>query len=170
MNSSYDHQSDTISLQEDSPNRELVLSSNCFQTERVQQVNDQANIHQHPNLDDTSVSIIDKNNHHHHRLHDVPIEQQVRNNEDVNNNFSDDNSYFSLKHLLNQRHGRRDEDSHLSQRVRNFYKEQDALIDDYQRVYSGRNEKLDKQAQTLKRQTNILTKVSLAVNIVRINS
>jgi hypothetical protein len=146
-NSSYDHQSDTISLQKDSPN-----------------------IHQHQNLDDTSVSIIDKNNHHHHRLHDVPIEQQVRNNEDVNNNFSDDNSYFSLKHLLNQRHGRRDEDSHLSQRVRNFYKEQDALIDDYQRVYSGRNEKLDKQAQTLKRQTNILTKVSLAVNIVRINS
>jgi len=34
--------------------------------------------------------------------------------------------------------------------MRDLYKEQDALIDDYQRVYSGRNEKLDKQVQSLK--------------------
>jgi hypothetical protein len=158
-NSAYDHQSDKNSFDKH--------SSNSLQMAHVQQINDQLNIHQHQSLDDIPVSIIDNNNHH-HESHDISIEQQVSNNEDENNNFSDDNSYFSLKRLLNKRHGRRDEDSHLSQRVRKFYKEQDALIDDYERVYSGRNEKLDRQAQNLKRQINILTKISLGANIVRI--
>jgi len=143
-NKFYDYQSDRSSLD-------------------VQRISDQSQSHQHQNLDNVPVSIIDKN-----QSHEVCISQQVSNNEDENNNLPDDNSYFSLKRLLNKRHGRRDEDSHLSQRVRNFYKEQDALIDDYERVYSGRNEKLDKQIQNLKRQTNILTKISLGVNIVRI--
>jgi len=156
-NSFYDYQSDRKSLEEHSSNKEFVLSSNCLQVAHVQRINDQSK----------PVSVINKNALY-HRSHDVSIEQQISNNEDENNNFSDDNSYFSLKCLLNKRHGRRDEDSHLSQRVRNFYKDQDALIDDYERVYNGRNEKLDKQAQSLKRQTNILTKVSLGINIVRI--
>jgi len=127
--------------------------------QHIQRISDQ--------LNNIPISITDKNTHS-SRSHDASIEQQVSNNEDETNNLSDDNSYFSLKCLLNKRHGRRDEDSHLSQRVRDFYKEQDALIDDYERVYSGRNEKLDKQVQNLKRQTNILTNVSLGVNIVRI--
>lgn len=135
--------------------------------QQIQRISDQLNIHQHQHLDNIPISIIDKNTHS-SRSHDASIEQQVSNNEDETNNLSDDNSYFSLKCLLNKRHGRRDEDSHLPQRVREFYKEQDALIDDYERVYSGRNEKLDKQVQNLKRQTNILTNVSLGVNIVRI--
>ncbi len=95
-------------------------------------------------------------------LYDVSIEQSE------NVSSPDDDSYSSLNCLLNKRRGQRNDDSYLSRRVREFYKEQDALIDDYERVYNGRSEKLDKQAQSLKQQTKILTNVSLGVNIVRI--
>jgi hypothetical protein len=149
----YDCQSDRNPLDGHSSNKEFVLSSSCLQMPHMERISDQSKFQQHQNLDNVPVSI--------HRSHEVCIGQQVSNNED-------DSSYFSLKYLLNKRHGRRDEDSHLSQRVRNFYKEQDALIDDYERVYGGRNDKLDKQVQNLKRHTNILTKISLGINIVRI--
>jgi hypothetical protein len=115
---------------------------------------------QRENLDSIPVSIIDKRNHH--LPYNISIEQLD------NANSTDDNSYFSLNCLLNKRHGQRNDDSYLSRRVREFYKEQDALIDDYERVYNGRNEKLEKQAQNFKRQTKILTNVSLGVNIVSI--
>jgi len=85
-----------------------------------------------------------------------------------NKNLSEDASYYSLKHILDKRRGRRDDDSHLSRSVRAYYKDQDALIDDYERVYNGGSEKLDKELERLKRHTNILTNVSLGANIVRI--
>ncbi len=117
-----------------SSKKKFILSSNCLQMPHGQRISDQLNIHQHQNLDNIPISMIDKNNYY-YRLHDVSIEQRASKNEDENNNFSDNNSYFSLKRLLNKQHGQCDEDSHLSQRVKDSYKEQDALIDDYERVY-----------------------------------
>jgi hypothetical protein len=126
----------------------------------MQQLTDQSNLHRRENVDGIPVSIIDKKNHH--LSYNVSIKQSD------NTSSPDDDSYFSLNCLLNKRRGQRNDDSYLSRRVREFYKEQDALIDDYERVYNGRSEKLDKQAQSLKQQTKILTNVSLGVNIVRI--
>lgn len=153
-NSSYDYQSDQNSHGEHSSNEEFNPHLKCIQMPYVQCING------HQSLDHISDSIVAANNHY-QQPHDISNEQQLSNKED-------ENSYFSLKRLLNKRHGRCNEDSHLSRRVRDFYKDQDALIDDYERVYGGHNEKLENEIQSLKRQTNILTKVSLGVNIVRI--
>ena len=45
-----------------------------------------------------------------------------------------------LKRLRERRRGERDEDSRLSRRVRRFYKDQDELIDVYERVYNRSKE------------------------------
>ncbi len=92
---------------------------------------------------------------------------------DKKGSSSDDDSYYSLKRLRERRRGKRDEDSGLSRRVKRFYKDQDELIDTYERMRSGGEgedgeNNIDAKAEHAKvqRMSNILTKVSLAANIV----
>lgn len=92
-----------------------------------------------------------------------------------NNIYHDDDSdsYYSIKRLRERRRGEQDEDSNLSRRVKRFYKDQDELIDVYERMQNqaGENdddmnsEEKQKRAK-VQRMSNILTKVSLGVNIV----
>ena len=103
---------------------------------------------------------------------DISPEQYVPNVEIKSTNpSSDDDSYYSWKRIREHRRGERDEDSGLSRRVKRFYKIQDELIDDYERVHNQGNEeaaaKFEEQQARVKKMANILTKVSLGVNIVR---
>ena len=62
--------------------------------------------------------------------------------------------------------------SGLSERVKMFYQKQDALIDDYERTHKRANndeeeqEKNDNLNKKTKKMTDILSRASLAVNIV----
>ena len=78
-----------------------------------------------------------------------------------------------MKNILRQRQGIRREDSNLSERVKRFYQEQDDLINGYKQVEKRANnsdeerEKNDDLHTKSKRMTVILSRLSLAVNIVR---
>lgn len=87
----------------------------------------------------------------------------------------DDNSYYSLKNISQGRRGERDEDSGLSRTVKRFYKNQDELIDGYERMSNrgkgddnDANTKEKKERQKTIRMSHILTRVSLGVNLVRV--
>jgi magnesium-transporting ATPase (P-type) len=78
----------------------------------------------------------------------------------------------SLKSILRQRQGTRQEESRLSERVKRFYQNQDELIDDYERVEKQANNDQEEQEKNdhLKRKTTkiiyILSRASFALNIV----
>ncbi len=78
----------------------------------------------------------------------------------------------SLKYILRQRQGTRQQESGLSERVKQFYQNQDDLIDDYERAEKRANndqeekEKNDNINRKTKKMTHILSRTSLAVNIV----
>ena len=84
-----------------------------------------------------------------------------------------DISYYSIERLREGRRGKRDDNSTLSRRVRQFYEDQDELIADYERLHNG-TQGDENEANTIEkekyrktqRNSNILTKVSLGVNIV----
>jgi hypothetical protein len=112
-----------------------------------------------------------------HRLSsvDITLEQHVPNPEVASQHSSldDNDSYYSLKRIREQRRGYRDEDSSLSHRVKRFYKRQDELIDTYERVHnqdgSNGSDILQAEQHALEqtqRIATILTRLSLAVNIV----
>ncbi|CAM4891131.1 unnamed protein product [Rotaria socialis] len=79
--------------------------------------------------------------------------------------------YYSMKHLQEGRRGQRAEDSELPRRVKRFYKNQDDLIDVFERVDGARAEnEADKDAYQQKRDreqrmSKILARVSLVANI-----
>ncbi|CAF4426209.1 unnamed protein product, partial [Adineta steineri] len=101
---------------------------------------------------------------------DNPLEQPVSNKEEKQENpFNDnDDSYYSLKTFRERRRGERNEDSGLSRRIKRFYKDQDELIDVYEQVHNrGNGDDSANIAHTRTQKiSNILTKVSLVVNIV----
>ena len=102
------------------------------------------------------------------RKHDASSEQHVPNTREKHENSTDDHSYYSLKHLREIRRGERDEDSTLSRRVKRFYKDQDELIDAYDRVHNQvmGNEEENNAYKKQQRIANILTKVSFVANMV----
>ncbi|CAF4339391.1 unnamed protein product, partial [Rotaria magnacalcarata] len=95
---------------------------------------------------------------------DVHTENQVASS-------SDEDPYYSLKHLQERRRGKRDEDSELPRRVKRFYKNQDELIDVFKRLHgSGTEHEAENDAYRAekekdKRISKILTKVSLGINL-----
>lgn len=100
-------------------------------------------------------------------------EQQKRDEEPKQTSSSDEDSYYSLQRFRERRRGERDDDSSLSRSVKRFYKRQDELIDVYERIHNQNSEHGEAliQAEEEKRKrvqkiSNILTKVSLGVNIV----
>ncbi|CAF0794459.1 unnamed protein product [Adineta steineri] len=101
---------------------------------------------------------------------DNPLEQPVSNKEEKQENpFNDnDDSYYSLKTFRERRRGERNEDSGLSRRIKRFYKDQDELIDVYEQVHNrGNGDDSANIAHTRTQKiSNILTKVSLVVNII----
>ena len=158
-NASYRRDSDVVSLGSNSPNRPVALSPG-----RVRRINDHSvSSREHsPHLTtDRSMDIIDAS------------EQKNPDGIKTVENESDEDAYYSLKRLRERRRGERDEDSGLSRRVRRFYKDQDELIDLYERVNIAGQGNDDQHSNEQKaahakvqRLSNILTKVSLAVNIV----
>jgi hypothetical protein len=86
--------------------------------------------------------------------------------------FEDDNSYYSLKTFRERRRGNRAEDSGLSRPIRRFYKDQDELIDVYERMHNhgkGNEESNAEEKQkheNTQRMSRILTKVSFVANVV----
>jgi hypothetical protein len=158
-NISYQHDSDTVSLGNVSPNRQYSSSPG-----RVRRINDQSIV-----TSENSPRITnDKKNEDDHSSGQI-----VSNNDKKTENSSDDDSYYSLKRLRERRRGKRDEDSGLSRRVRRFYQDQDELIDIYERIRTGgqgndgenNTDEKEMHART-QRMSSILTKVSLAANIV----
>ncbi|CAF3151667.1 unnamed protein product [Rotaria sp. Silwood2] len=125
-NVSYDHDPDTVSVNELPSNVQHVQSS-----ESIQETNNHSTTDQSSNLDNLSSTATDVK-----QQNDISTGQNIVNTENQPTNSSDDDSYYSLKHLRERRRGKRDEDSHLSKRVKRFYKHQDELIDVYERLYN----------------------------------
>jgi hypothetical protein len=164
-NVAFNHDSSTISLGDLSSNGQYKLSP-----ADLQRINDQPSVAEDLNVDNSSHALNDAK-----QKNDVSLEQKVPDVEiKPDNSNDDDNSYYSLKHLREGRHGKRDEDSSLSRRVKRFYKDQDELIDMYEHVHNqGQGNEEDnaeekQKYQNTQRMSNILTKVSLVANIVRI--
>ncbi|CAF3203017.1 unnamed protein product [Rotaria socialis] len=154
-NLSYNHDSEANVPDKHSPNGQIVLSS-----EPTAQTSNDPKTSSNVNLNNISSITIDKN--------DVSLDIDEVNIENKPVSSSDNDSYYSLKRLLDKRRGERDEDSKLPRRVKQFYKDQDELIDIYQRLHSHGTEKdtYKKQRDNLKRKSKILTKLSLGVNII----
>lgn len=78
----------------------------------------------------------------------------------------------SLKHVLRQRQSSRPQVPGPSERVKRFYQNQDDLIDEYERIEKRANNDPEEQNKDenlnrkTKRMTSIMSRVSLAVNIV----
>lgn len=92
---------------------------------------------------------------------------------DNNHDYYNSDAYYSIERLRERRRGERDDNSLLSHRVRRFYKDQDELIADYERLQnrgqpeqSTADDAEKKQYEKTQKLSKILTKVSLAVNIV----
>jgi hypothetical protein len=159
-NISYHHDSDSVSLGDLPSHRQYTLSPGRIRT------TDQSTIDRNLNSEISPRITIDKK--------DVAIEQKVPTIETKHENSSDDDSYYSLKRLRERRRGERDEDSGLSRRVKRFYKDQDELIDIYERMHNegqeneeGNNANEKEKYQKTQKMSSILTKVSLGANIVR---
>ena len=92
---------------------------------------------------------------------------------DNNNDYYNSDAYYSIERLRERRRGERDDNSLLSHRVRRFYKDQDELIADYERLHnrgqpeqSTSDEAEKKQLEKTQKLSKIFTKVSLAVNVL----
>jgi hypothetical protein len=162
-NFAYKHDADTGSSDEVPLNRQSPLSPG-----QIQRASDQADVRRCLNLLDKPISVINKK-----QQNDNSLGQYALTIGNKQNNLPDDDSYYSLQRLLERRRGVRAEDSKLSRRVKQFYKDQDELIDVYEREYKrgsgdGDDELVEKQQQHIIKMTDILTKVSLVANIVRI--
>jgi len=164
-NTSFINDSSDLSLGDLSLNKQYKLSPTD-----LRRISIQPSVAGDLNLSNSSHAINDKV-----QEYDLSLEEKVPHVEiKRQNSYNDDNSYYSLKSLREKRRGERHEDAGLSRRVKRFYKDQDELIDIYERVYNqeqgnddDNNEEKQKHQNTL-RMSNILTKVSLAANIVRI--
>jgi hypothetical protein len=162
-NPSYDHNFDGISLGDLPSNREYVLSPGLLPGQ-VKRTSDQP---RYLDMYNVSRGSIDKKS-----LKDDSPEQQVPTVDKKKESMSDDDSYFSLKRLRERRRGQRVEDSGLSRRVKQFYKDQDELIDVYERVHlqgtgdGTENDLYKKNHENVQKMSLVLTKVSLAANIV----
>jgi len=164
-NASYDNDSDSISHDDLPSNKQHELSP-----ENLRQTSDQSVSAQNLNLNNSARIMINEKHEN-----DVSSEQKVPKMENIHGISFEGDSYYSLKHLSDRRRGKRDEDSSLSRSVKQFYKDQDELIDLYERVYSQRQEGVEgsnteekQKYENTQRMSNILTKVSLVANIVRI--
>ena len=162
-NASYRHDAEVASLGDGSPSKHSISSP-----ERVPQIHD-SSIHSAENSPqitaDRQIETINSV--------EPVIPNEVKEEANGGGGGGDEDEYYSLKRLQEIRRGKRDEDSGLSRRVRRFYKKQDELIDIYERVNIARrgsddpNVIADKLAhEKTQRLSNILTKVSLAVNMV----
>jgi hypothetical protein len=155
---------DAVSLDELLSDTKSALSS-----ERIRRASDQANVGRDLNIDDITSAVINKK-----QQNNISLEQFVPTIDNKHSDLSDDDSYYSLQRLLERRRGVRDEDSKLSRRVRQFYKDQDELIDVYERVYNrgtaeGDDDIVEKQQQHTVKMANIFTKVSFGANLVCIS-
>lgn len=160
-NPSYDPDTDGVSLGERPPSRAYSVSPG-----RSRGVSDQSSVRRFTTSSDPPSST-----NHRKQSDEICFEQHVPDVEiKEKHSSSDDDSYYSWKRIREQRRGERDEDSGLSRRVRRFYKTQDELIDVYERVHNQGNTeaetKFEDQQAHIKKMANILTKVSLAANIV----
>jgi hypothetical protein len=158
-NVSFTNDSSNISLGDLSANKQYKLSPTD-----LRRISNQPSVAGDLNLSNTS-----------HAENDVSLDQKVPDVEiKGQKSYDDDDSYYSVKRLREKRRGKRNEDSGLSRRVKRFYKDQDELIDMYERVYNqGQgtdedNAEEKQEHQNTQRMSNILTKVSLVANIVRI--
>lgn len=167
-NISYHHDSDSVSIDDLPSDRQYISSSGRPRAIIPSIVVDNLN------SDNSLRPITGKK-----LANDITSEQKVPTILKGHDNSSDDDSYYSLKRLRARRRGERDEDSGLSRRVRRFYKDQDELIDAYERIYNrgeeneeGNNNSAHEKEKYEKTQklSVLLTKVSLGVNIVRESS
>ncbi|CAF1448466.1 unnamed protein product [Rotaria sp. Silwood1] len=162
-NVSYDHDLDTVTINELSSNEQHLQSSDS-----IQETNNHSTTDQSSNLDNLTLTTIDEKQQNVNNLSNQDV---VYTENQHTNLFNDDDEYYSLKNICDKRRGKRDEDVDLPKRIKRFYKHQDALIDDYERLYSvgsengTENDAYKEKIQKLKRMSNILTKVSLGVNI-----
>ena len=156
-NVSYKTDSDTISLGDLPSQRQYKLSPG-ISLGRIRRTSDYITSGQHFNV--YHISPVDIGQQH---RYDTSLERQESNTSENN-----DNSYYSLQHLLERRRGERDEDSTLSRRVKRFYKDQDELIDEYERLQNQGmgNEEENNAYKKQQKIVNILTKISLGVNAV----
>jgi len=164
VNVAYKPDSDTVSLGDLPSDRRNTLSPGIIPA-YTQQISDHIIGGRHLSVHRLSPIAIDQK-----RQYDNSLEQQVPNIEDKHEDAAYDDSYYSLKRFRERRRGERDEDSTLSRRVKRFYKDQDELIDVYERVHNqaaGNETENNKHAKQQKI-ANILTKVSLVANLVRI--
>jgi hypothetical protein len=165
LNVAYKHDADAISLNEFPLDTQSTLPSG-----RIRRASEQPSVRRTVNLDDIPVVVITKKQKNDNSLEQLQFVPTIDNK---HSDLSDDDSYYSLQRLLERRRGVRDEDSKLSRRVRQFYKDQDELIDVYERVYNrgtpeGDDAIFEKQQQHTVKMASILAKVSLAANLVRI--
>ncbi|CAF1468840.1 unnamed protein product, partial [Didymodactylos carnosus] len=94
----------------------------------------------------------------------VCMEQRAPNNTEI-----EDDLPYSMKTFSRRKQGNKNEDKKLSRRVRRFYRKQDELIDTFERVNNYNEDEADKRkvkAAKQEKMSNILTNVSLAVNIL----
>ncbi len=164
INVAYKPDSDAVSLG-DLPSDRRYTSSPGIIPAYTQQMSDHIIGGRHLSVHKLSTIAIDQK-----RQNDNSLEQQVPNIEDKHVDADYDDSYYSLKRFRERRRGERDEDSTLSRRVKRFYKDQDELIDVYERVHNqaaGNETENNKHAKQQKI-ANILTKVSLVANLVSI--
>jgi hypothetical protein len=166
LNVAYKHDADAISLNEFPLDTQSTLPSG-----RIRRASEQPSVRRTVNLDDIPVVVITKK-----QKNDNSLEQFVPTIDNKHSDLSDedDDSYYSLKHLRSRRHGVRDGDSKLSRRVKRFYKDQDELIDVYERVYNrgtpeGDDAIFEKQQQHTVKMASILAKVSFGANVVRVS-
>ncbi|CAF3639359.1 unnamed protein product [Rotaria socialis] len=160
-NESYDHKSDRTSVDRISPNEKNEPSPKS--TPQSSRASTHGKTLKPTGL---SFSTVDKNQQNDvtSLSNDVHTKNQVASS-------SDEDPYYSLKHLQERRRGKRDEDSELPRRVKRFYKNQDELIDVFERLHGSgtehgaENDVYRAEKEKDKRISKILTKVSLGVNL-----
>ncbi|CAF3716909.1 unnamed protein product [Rotaria socialis] len=160
-NESYDHKSDRTSVDRISPNEKNEPSPKS--TPQSSRASTHGETLKPTGL---SFSAVDKN----HQDDVTSLSNDVHTKNQVASS-SDEDPYYSLKHLQERRRGKRDEDSELPRRVKRFYKNQDELIDVFERLHGSgtehgaENDVYRAEKEKDKRISKILTKVSLGVNL-----
>jgi hypothetical protein len=136
--------------------------------ESIPPTSDQSIVAQSLNLDKSPRTTNDKKYDNDLSSEQKVLDVEVKHGE----SFEDDDSYYSLKHFRDSRRGNRAEDSGLSRPIRRFYKDQDELIDVYERMHNhgkGNEESNAEEKQkyeNTQRMSRILTKVSFVANVV----
>ena len=162
-NVTYNDSSDEMSLSKCSSNEEELSSSDLTKEIDIVLPNDKDT-----DLDNLSSKVTGQR-----YADDSLLQQKVMTIETEHASLANDDPYYYLKHLRQSRRGKRDEDSALPKRVKRFYKKQDELINTYectliQQQENGiDNDTCKNQQERDKQKANILTRVSLGVNIVR---